>query len=87
MQDNCEEEPYRVLDRPNPERNVYAVMLLNTDGPMSTLHRDKLLDARELVPEMEAYPGQGSRITTTMTEVPPCLISKTMTSLKSDFCG
>ena len=27
----------------------------------------KLLDARELVPEMEAYPGQGSRITTTMT--------------------
>ena len=64
MQDNWEEEPYRVLDRPNPERNVYVVTLLNTDGPMRT-HRDKLLDARELVPELEAYPGQGSRITMT----------------------
>ena len=40
---------------------------LNTDGPMRTLHRDKLLDARELVPDMEAYPSQESRITTTMT--------------------
>ena len=66
MQDNWEEEPYRVVDRPNPEGNVYVVTLLNADGPMRTLHREKLLDARELVPEMEAYPGQGSRITMTM---------------------
>ena len=66
MQDNWEEEPYRVLDRPNPEGNVYVVTLLNADGPMRTLHRDKLLDARELVPEMEADPSKESRITMTM---------------------
>ena len=66
MQDNWEEEPYRVLDRPNPEGNVYVVTLLNADGPMRTLHRDKLLDARELVPEMDADPSKESRITMTM---------------------
>ena len=67
MQDNWEEEPYRVLDRPNPEGNVYVVTLLNLDGPLRTLHRDKWLDARELVPEMEVDHGQESRITTNGT--------------------
>ena len=56
-----------MLDRPNPEGNVYVVTLLNADGPLRTLHRDKLLDARELVPEMEADHGQESRITTNGT--------------------
>ena len=36
-----------MLDRPNPEGNVYVVRL-------RTLRGDKLLDARQLVPEMEA---------------------------------
>ena len=67
MQDNWEEEPYRVLDRPNPEGNVYVVTLLDLDGPLRTLHRDKLLDARELVPEMEVDHGQDTRITTNGT--------------------
>ena len=31
MQDNWEEEPYRVLDCLNPEGNVYVVTLLNAD--------------------------------------------------------
>ena len=35
MQDNWEEETYRVLDRPNPEGNVYVVTLLNGDGPLN----------------------------------------------------
>ena len=33
MQDNREEESYRVLDSPNPDGNVYVVTLLNADGP------------------------------------------------------
>ena len=63
-----------MLDRPNPEGNVYVVTLLNADGPLRTLHRDKLLDARELVPEMEADHGQESRITTNGTT--PLLVPK-----------
>ena len=56
-----------MLDRPNPEGNVYVITLLNSDVPLRTLHRDKLFDARELVTEMEGDHGQESRITTNRT--------------------
>ena len=54
MQDRWEEKLYQEADRPDPEGNVYVITPLHAVGPLITLHRDALRDAREIVPEMEA---------------------------------
>jgi transposase InsO family protein len=52
IQDRWKEIPYRVIDRPDPNGNVYMVEPLDGDGKTKMLHRTHLLDARCLVPEV-----------------------------------
>jgi len=53
IQDAYEDRPYQVADRIDPEGNVYIVVPMEGDGGRRTLHRQALLDAREVVPEMD----------------------------------
>ena len=49
--------------RPDLEENVYVVTPLQSAVPLRTFHWDAFLDARELVPEMEADREQKNRHT------------------------
>ena len=52
IQDEWEDKVYQVVDHPDPGGNVYVVLPLQEEGPIRTLHRSALLDARELVGDL-----------------------------------
>ena len=48
MQDKWDSEPYKVVDRPDPDGNVYVVEPLNGVGSNRAVHRKELLESKEL---------------------------------------
>ena len=49
IQDAWEETPYKVIDRPEPEGNTYVIEALNGTDTVKVVHRNNLLDSKELV--------------------------------------
>ena len=58
IQDAWEDVPFRVVDRTEEEGNVYVVEPLMGDGRARTLHRAELLDARDLVDDINNEPEE-----------------------------
>lgn len=52
IQDIWDDNPYRVVDRPDPEGNVYAVEPLDASAGIKLVHRMNILDSKELAPDI-----------------------------------